>query len=195
MTHIEDHGSDGTVIGLSSTMQLAHLGRQLGEEVLRIDPVLDPVRSREVLRSHPLDEVGNVVGGGREMLDPDDSLENLLALRVACRGGDDSRAVDEVDAAHEGDVLPHLGLSRDRGSLADGLLLERVDDGRLADVGVSYESDTDLLLVGEESGELTEELDEGSLSERVVDRGVEGDGRVRLGQDLDPSCLALDSRQ
>lgn len=170
-------------------MQLAHLRSKLGEEVLRVGPVFDPVRASEVLGANALDEVGDMVARRREVLDANDSLEDLLRLRVARRRRDDSGAVDEVDSAHEGDVLPNFGLSGDGSRLADGLLLERVDDGRLADVGVADEADRDLLLVGEEGGELAEELDEGSLSERVVDRGVEGDGGVSFGEDLDPASL------
>lgn len=123
------------------------------------------------------------------MLDTNDSLEDLLRLGVTSGGGNDSGAVDEVDAAHEGDVLPDLGLSGNGSGLANGLLLERVDDGRLSDVGVTDEADRNLLLVGEEGGELTEELDEGSLSERVVDGSVESDGGVSLREDLDPASL------
>ena len=188
-THIEDDGCDGAVVGLSSAVELTHLGGKLGEEVLRVFPVCDAVGAGEVLGAHALEEVRDVVRGGREVLDTHDTLEDLLALRVAGGRGHDSGAVDEVDAAHEGDVLPDLGLSGDRGRLAHGLLLERVDDGRLADVRVPDEADRDLLLVREERRELAQELDEGSLSERVVDRRVEGDRRVRLGQDLDPSGL------
>jgi len=40
-----------------------------------------------------------------------------------------------------------------------------------------------------ENGELSKELDEGSLSEGVVDGGVEGEGRSELGEVLDPSSL------
>ena len=130
-----------------------------------------------------------MIGRGREMLDSDDSLEHLLGLGVASGRGNNSRAIDEVDAAHQGDVLPDFGLSGDGSSLANGLLLQRVDDGGLANVGVSNETDRNLLLVGEESGELTEKLDEGSLSEGVIDGGMEGDGGVGLGENLDPASL------
>ena len=40
-----------------------------------------------------------------------------------------------------------------------------------------------------ENGELSKKLDEGSLSEGVVDGGVEGEGRSELGEVLDPSSL------
>ena len=85
--------------------------------------------------------------------------------------------------------MPNFGLSGNRSGLANGFLLKSVDDRGFADVGVTDESDRDLLLVGEEGGELSEKLDEGSFSERVVDRRVESDGRVSLGKNLDPSSL------
>jgi hypothetical protein len=69
--------------------------------------------------------------------------------------------------------LPDLSLSRNRSDSADLLGAEGVDDGRLAGVGVPDQSDGDLLPVGVEGGKLTEELDERTLSERVVDIGVE----------------------
>ena len=122
-----------------------------------------------------------------QVLDSDDALQDFLGFRVTGRRGYDPGAVDEIDPAHEGDVLPDFGLSRDRRGLADGLLLERVDDRRLADVGVADKADRDLLLVREQGRELPEELDQAPLAERVVDRRVERDRRVRLGQDLDPA--------
>ena len=116
------------MIGLSTSMQLSHLRRQLAQEVLRIGPILDSVRPRQIFRSNSLEEGGDVIGGVGEMLDSYDSLEDLLRLGLSSGRRNDSGTVDEVDSTHERDVLPHLRLSRDRRSLADGLLLERVDD-------------------------------------------------------------------
>ena len=125
------------------------------------------------------------------MLYSNDSLKDLLRLGLSSRRRDDSRTIDEINSTHQRDVLPDLRLSWNRRSLAHRLLLERVDDGGFADVGVSDESDRNLLFIGEEGGKLTEELNEGSFTERVVDRGVEGDSRMRLGENLDPSSLTI----
>lgn len=112
------------------------------------------------------------------MLDTNNSLEDLVRFGVFGGRGNNSGTIDEVNPSHEGDVLPTFGLSSDRSSLADGLLLKSVDDTRFTDIGVSDESDGNLLLVGEEGRKLTKKLDKRSLSEGVVDGSVESDGRV-----------------
>ena len=98
-------------------------------------------------------------------------------------------AIDEVDALHECDVLPHLGLTRDRRNCADLLVPKGVDDGGFARVGVADETDRDLFAGGVKGGELTEKRDEGTLAEGVCDGGVEGKGRVFTGKKLDPASL------
>jgi len=60
---------------------------------------------------------------------------------------DDSRAIDQEDTPEQGDVLPHFGLAWNRSDFAHSLRSQGVDDGTLANVGVSNESDADLLLV------------------------------------------------
>lgn len=57
----------------------------------------------------------------------------------------------------------------------------------LTDVRVSDDTDGDLLLVRVEYTELSEELDECALSERVGDGCVKGEGRVLRGEDAHPS--------
>ena len=152
-------------------------------------PVVKAVSPLKVLAPDALEQGRNVLGRGRKVLDPDDALEDGGGVRVLGRDRDDTRAVDQVDAPHEGDVLPDLSLSWDGRDRADLLLLERVDDRRLADVRVADEAHRDLLLVRVEDRELTEELDERTLPERVVDRGVEGERRRELRQVLDPASL------
>jgi hypothetical protein len=49
----------------------------------------------------------------------------------------------------------YLGFTRDRRDSADLLLLERVDDTTLADIGVSDQTDRDLLFVRMQDGELS----------------------------------------
>lgn len=88
-----------------------------------------------------------------------------------------------------------LGLSWDRGDSADLLLLERVDDAALADVGIADEADRDLLLVRVEHRELAEELDQRALAERVVDGSVEGQSRSESTQVLDPARLTSGARE
>lgn len=109
------------------------------------------------------------------MLNTDDTLEYLLRFSVFAARRHDTRAVDEVDSLHEGNVLPDFGLPRDRSDLADFLALYCVDDTALANIRIADKTDTDLLLLGHEIGELAEELNEGTFTEGVVDRGMEGD--------------------
>jgi hypothetical protein len=151
--------------------------------------MIEAVGPLEVLAPDALEHGRDVLGRGREVLDADDALEDGRCVRVLGRDRDDTRAVDQVDSPHEGDVLPDLGLSRDGRDRADLLFLERVDDGRLADVRVANEANRNLLLVRVEDRELAEELDERALAERVVDRGVEGERRRQLRQVLDPASL------
>lgn len=48
----------------------------------------------------------------------DDALQHNVCLVVIVLVVDNSGAVDEEDALHEGDVLPHLGFTRDWSHLA-----------------------------------------------------------------------------
>jgi len=75
------------------------------------------------------------------------SLQHRIALRVVGVVVHHTGAVDQEDPLEQRDVLPHLGLARNRRSLADLLTTQRVDDGALAHVGVSNEANTDLLLL------------------------------------------------
>jgi hypothetical protein len=85
--------------------------------------------------------------------------------------------------------LPDLGLSGNRGYCADLLLLEGIDDAAFTDVGVSNQTDRNLLLVGMQNRELSQKLDKGTFTERVVDGCMEGDSRRGQGEMLDPSSL------
>lgn len=85
-----------------------------------------------------------------------------------------SRTINHVDALHERDVLPDLGLTSNRCNNADLLLPQCVDDGRLARVGVADHADRDLFAVAVQGRELAEKCDEGTFAEAVVDRSVEG---------------------
>jgi hypothetical protein len=85
----------------------------------------------------------------------------------------------------------YLGFTGNRSDGADLLLLERVDDTTLPDVRIPDQTDRDLLLVRMEDRELSQELDQGSLSERVVDGRMESDGRCLKGEVFDPSSLIM----
>jgi len=74
--------------------------------------------------------------------------------------------------------LPNLCFTGNRSDCADFLLSECVDDRRLAGIGIANEAYRNLTAVGVESGELAKKRDERALAERVVDGGVESEGRI-----------------
>ena len=85
-----------------------------------------------------------------------DTTEKNVFRCVGHTGRHATRTVDEVDALHECDVLPHLGLTGDRRDCADLLVAKGVDKGGFAGVRVADETDGDLLAGRVESRELTE---------------------------------------
>ena len=101
--------------------------------------------------------------GVREALGADDALQDGVGLALVVVGRavvvDDARAVDEVDALRQRDVLPDLGLPRDGRDLADGLGPQGVDHARLADVGVADDAHADLLGLAVELGVLAEDVE------------------------------------
>mmetsp|Transcript_5550 Transcript_5550/g.11519 ORF Transcript_5550/g.11519 Transcript_5550/m.11519 type:complete len:205 (-) Transcript_5550:1003-1617(-) len=133
-------------VRLSSLQQLANLRGVLLEEVNVIGPLADPIRPLDVLRLHSLEQLLDVVIRLAQLLNTHDPFQYCIFFGVA-GGLDRSRAVHEVNRLHKRNVLPNLGLSRNRSNLAHLLLLERVDDGRLAHVRVPNEANGDLLLV------------------------------------------------
>ena len=92
-------------------------------------------------------------------------------------------------SVHTASPKTYLGFTGNGSDGADLFLLERVDDTTLPDVGVPDQPDRDLLLVRVEDRELTQELDQGSLSERIVDGCVKGDRRRLKGEVFHPSGL------
>lgn len=82
--------------------------------------------------------------------------------------------------------MPYFGFSWNRGSLAYFSFLQRVNDTRLANVGISDEANADVLLVSMKDVKLPEEIDECSFSKRIGYAGFVGDGRVAFTEILDP---------
>lgn len=56
--------------------------------------------------------------GRYQVLHTSDALEDNVGLLVRCTMVHDARAIDQEDALHEGDVLPHFGLPGDWRDLA-----------------------------------------------------------------------------
>uniref|UniRef100_A0A8W7PVQ6 Uncharacterized protein n=1 Tax=Anopheles coluzzii TaxID=1518534 RepID=A0A8W7PVQ6_ANOCL len=181
-------------VRLALLQQLARLARNLLEEIDMVRPLGHAVRLHHVLLADALQHLLDVVLRIVDQLDPHHRLQHLL--RVGFRGRvDDARAIDQEDALHQRDVLPHLRFARDRGHLAHLLAAQRVDDGRLAHVRVAYEADADLLLVHVQLADLAQQIDQRTLAERVRERGVERDRRILLAQYRDPALRHPDRHQ
>ena len=84
----------------------------------------------------------------------DDTTEEDVFWCVVHAWRHTTRTVDQVDALHEGDVLPHLGLARDGCNCTDLLVTKGVDNGGLARVRVADKADGDLLTRRVEGREL-----------------------------------------
>ena len=172
-------------VGLAALEQLSGFFAELLRKVISILPIWHAIGVINVLMIDLVKDGSNVLRRVRDLLGADDGLQNLLRVTLVLVVYD-TRAVDEVDALGQCDVLPDLRLTRDRCYTAAGFLHKRVDDGRLAYVWVADQADTNVLLVAVEDVELLEELDETAFAERVLHTGVEGEGRCRLLEDLDP---------
>lgn len=88
-----------------------------------------------------------MIGRCRKMFDSNNTLQDFRGFVVSRRRWYDSRTIDEIYSAHEGDILPDLGLARNRGHITDFLLLERVDDGGFTNVGISNKTNRDLFAI------------------------------------------------
>lgn len=132
-----------------------------------------------------------MIRGGRKSFDANDTLQNDRCFRIVCRGRNYSGAVNEVDPPRHRDVLPDFSFTRYRGHTADLTAFEGVNNTAFPNVGIADETNGDLLLVRVQLGELTEKLDEGAFSKRMVRRCVERDGRIAGGKVLNVAGLGV----
>lgn len=149
----------------------------------------DLICSLNVMLLALLEDLMDVLLRVLDLLDLYDTTEENIRGSIGERRRDDTGAIDEVDALHERNVLPHLGLAGDWSHCADLLGTEGVDDGRLSGIRVTDQSNGDLLALRVEGRELAEQLDERSFTEGVVDVGVEGKGGVIFGEAANPGSL------
>ena len=63
---------------------------------------------------------------------------------------------------------------------------QRVDDGRLADIGVADKANGDVLLIGAQAGQLAQQREQAALAKGVGDAGVKGESWVLLAQRRQP---------
>mmetsp|Transcript_5080 Transcript_5080/g.8734 ORF Transcript_5080/g.8734 Transcript_5080/m.8734 type:complete len:202 (-) Transcript_5080:901-1506(-) len=165
---VEDHACACVQIRLALLEETAALVGELGEEIDVVGPALDAVGADHVDGLDARQHLRYVLHRVLDVLHAHDALEDGVGGRVA-GVVDDTRTVDEEDAAEQGDVLPNLGLPGNRSDFADFLGAEGVDDGALAHVGVAHKAHGNVLLVLVEACELAKEVDEGALAERVRD--------------------------
>jgi hypothetical protein len=103
-----------------------------------------------------LEHCGNILCRVLDVFCADYTTEENVFWCVVHAWRHTAGTVDEVDALHECDVLPHLGLTGNGRDCADLLVAECVDDGGLAGIGITNETDGDLLTGRVKGRELTE---------------------------------------
>jgi hypothetical protein len=87
--------------------------------------------------------------------------------------------------------LPDFGFTRDGSHAANLATFKGVDNAAFPDIGISDETNRNLLLVGVQLGKLAEKLDKGAFTEGVVRRGVERDRRIPRCQVFDVTGLDI----
>lgn len=110
--------------------------------------VLDVVRPFEMVPLYSLHGGCYVLLWVLDVFNANNTSKENVFFCVTHVWWDDTWAVDEVDALHQCDVLPDLGLSGDWSDGADLFLPECVDDGGFAGVWIANESDRDLAAIG-----------------------------------------------
>ena len=120
----------------SYSIKLASLGGQFLQKVGVIRPIADLVSLLNVLFLDSFEHFVGVVFGRWDVFNSDNTLQHNVRLRVSM-GIDHAWTIDEIDALHERDVLPDLGLSRDRRHIAHFLLPQSVDYTALSCVRIS----------------------------------------------------------
>ena len=131
----------------------------------------------------------DVLLGVLDILHPHDTFQQDILRCVEFFRRHDAGTINEVDALHERDVLPHFGLAGNRGDFGDFLFAEGIDDGGFAGVWVADEADRDLFAGGVEGGELTKEGDQRAFAEGIRHGGVESESWVGFGEVADPCGL------
>jgi hypothetical protein len=191
---IVDHHLCNTIqIGLTTPQETTTLASKSAEEVDSILRLLDTVGALQVAGLNTAQDSRNVLLRVLNILHTADTAQENVLLSVILVWRDNTRAIDEVDTLHQSDILPHLGLTRDRSDGADLLLAKSVDDGGLSSVGISNQADGDLLAVRMQGRKLAQKLDQRALAKGVVDRCVERKSGVVLRQMTNPSSLVEDA--
>lgn len=191
---VDDHLGDTIQIGLTSLEETATLASKKREPVEVVLLVLDTVGALKVTGQDTTENSRDVLLWVVNVLHSADSTEKNILLGVVGIGRDHTGTIDKIDSLHQGNVLPHLGLTRNGSDRAHLLVTESVDDRRLARVGVADQANRHLLAVGVKGRELAKQRDQRTLAERVVDVGMESKTRVVLRKMTNPSGLVKDAK-
>ena len=127
-------------IGFSAFKKFASALSYLSNEILRVLPSLNPENITNMLCAHSVKDRLDVTLRVRDTLSSYHSLKDFISLTFT-RVVYNARAIDEINAFSQSDVLPYFGLARNWSHLAASLLHERIDNTTLADVGVPNEAD------------------------------------------------------
>lgn len=130
------------------------------------------------------DSIDVEIGIG-DFLMPDHTLKYFVRVRLV-RVINDSRAVNEVDAFRERDILPDFGLTGNRRNFANLFLHQRIDDWGLADVRVADKTHRNALFVTVQLVELFQKLDQRTFAKGILHTGLESKSRSKLIQVPDP---------
>jgi hypothetical protein len=191
---VDHHLGDTIQISFTSLEETTTLAGKKREPVEVVLLVLDTVCTLKVTGQDTAKNGRNVLLWVVNVLHSADTTEKNVLLGVIDVGRDHTRTIDEIDSLHQGDVLPHLGFTRNGSNCAHLLGSESVDDGRLARVGVADQANRHLLAVGVKGRELAKQRDQRTLAERVVDVGMESKTRIILRKMTNPSGLVKDAK-
>jgi hypothetical protein len=154
---VDHHLGDTIQIGLTSLEETTTLASKKCEPVEVVLLVLDTVGALKVTGQDTAKNSRNVLLWVVDILHSADTTEKDILLGIIGVGRDHTRTIDEIDSLHQGDILPHLGFTRNRSNCAHLLASQSVDDRRLARVGVANQTDRHLLTVGMKGRELAKQ--------------------------------------
>lgn len=108
------------------------------------------------------------------------SLQHRFHIVFTFVGVHSSRTIDQINTLGQSHILPHLCLSRYWSSLTYLLFLQRINHTALTHVRIPHETHTNVLLVSVENVELSQQIYQRSLAERISDTTSVSDSGVLL---------------
>jgi len=137
---------DVVEVGPAAPEKLTGLSAELLQKVLGILPLLNTIDVPNVLWLNLFENGVDILRRIGHFLSSAHALQYLIGVRLILIVHD-TRTIDQIDPLRQSEVLPCLCFAWDRSYFATGLLHEGVDDRALACVRISYQSNTDVLLI------------------------------------------------